>query len=45
MEVTMLALETPLLAGSGNAVNAVFDDETPINEGNVDARPHYGVWE
>lgn len=43
MEVTMLAVETPLLAGSGD-VNAVFNDEDIINEGNVDARPHYGIW-
>lgn len=45
MEVTMLTLETPLLAGSKNAVNAVLDNDAPINEGTVDARPHNGIWE
>ena len=43
MNVKELAMETPLLAGSGD-VNAVFDDEI-IEEGTVDARPHTSLWD
>lgn len=44
MNVTNLAMETPLLAGSGN-VNAVFDDEQIIDEGTVDARRQTSLWD
>lgn len=44
MNVTNLAMETPLLAGSGN-VNAVFDDEEIIDEGTVDARRQISLWD
>ena len=44
MDVKELAMETPLLAGSGD-VNAVFDDENIIEEGTVDARPHTSLWD
>lgn len=46
MQVVDLELQTALLAGSGpDAVNATFSDDDIIEEGNVQARPHYGMWD